>query len=220
MAEEAKVAAEAAVVVEKEVKMVPEAAVINKETERRAAVKEATDAKKALEDFKAEVAQGATKKEVAKTISDLGKKYNLDENFLEELASVVKSDTSKEIDEKIAPLTKKEREGKIDSIFKEHFAAAIAEMPEYEDVVNPNVIKTLSLDPANKDKTFSQIIEETYGNAVTGKRTIPQTKTGGGKDARPLDSVKARKDVTYFEEVMDDPKLKSEYNKAMLERGY
>lgn len=121
--------------------------------------------------------------------------------------------------EALKPLTEKERQDQIDTAFTRHFNAAMEQLPELADVVNPSVIKQLSLLPQNASKTFRQIIEETYGNAVSGRRTLEPNKPGGGKEPEPLDIDRARKDPDYFKQVMANPKLKAEYNKAMLERG-
>jgi hypothetical protein len=93
-------------------------------------------------------------------------------------------------------------------------------MPEFTSIVNPGVIKALSLLPQNASKTFPQLIEETYGNAISGKRTMQTTTPGGGKDSAPLDYTKATQDMSYYNEVMANPKLKAEYNQKMLSQGF
>ena len=92
--------------------------------------------------------------------------------------------------------------------------------PEFKAIANPEVIKSLAILPQNAKKTLSQILEETYGNAITGKRTIETTSPGGGKEPEPLDIKRAEKDIEYFKEVMADPKKKAQYNEAMLKRGF
>jgi len=91
-------------------------------------------------------------------------------------------------------------------------------MPEYENLVNREVIKVLSLDPKNANKTFAQLIEETYGKAITGKRTIETTKPGGGKEPTEIDFDKALKDTEYFKEIMSNPTLKKKYNDSISSR--
>jgi hypothetical protein len=94
----------------------------------------------------------------------------------------------------------------------------MAEMPEYSAIVNKDVIKTLSLDPANQNKTFQQLIEETYGNALGGKRTLETTTPRGGKALESVDFDRAKKDGKYLEEVLANPDTKKEYNEGLIGR--
>ena len=103
-------------------------------------------------------------------------------------------------------------------LFTEHFTKTMAEMPEYEKIVNRDVIKTLALDPRNANKTFAQIIESAYGHLITGKRTLETTKPGGGKEDTTIDFNKARSNGEYFKEIMADPELKKQYNSEIEKR--
>lgn len=181
--------------------------------------------KKSIKDLEAKISEGATKQEVSADISALSEEYpDVDKNFLTKLAATIKAQVEKDTDEKLSsrlkPLEQKEKDEKIDSVFSTHFNLAMEKMPEFKDIINRDVIKTLSLDPRNKNKTFQQIIEETYGNALTGKRTIEPTTPGGGKDPENLDFDRARIDTNYFKEVMANPRLKAEYNDKMLKKGF
>lgn len=187
--------------------------------------KDNKELRKSIKDLEARISEGATPREVSADIAALSEEYpDVDRNFLNKLASTIKSQVEKDADAKISdrlkPLEQKEKAAKIDSAFNTHFNLAMDKMPEFKQIVNPDVIKTLSLDPKNANKTFSQIIEDTYGNALTGKRTIESTIPGGGKEPAPLNFDKARKDGSYFDEVMADPQLKAEYNREMLKRGF
>lgn len=177
---------------------------------------------KQLEDS---IKAGATKAEVTADIAAISAEYpDVDVNFLNKLANAIKTQVEKEsdakIEERVKPLEAKEKAKKIDEAFQQHFKIAMDAMPEFKDIVNAEVIKTLSLDPKNANKTFSQIIEDTYGSALTGKRTVDTTIPGGGKDTEPLDFAKARKDSSYFDVVMANPRLKKEYNERMLTEGF
>lgn len=182
-------------------------------------------AEKELADLKLSIESGATRGETAADIEAFTKKYpDVDPAFVKELASAIRSETEKSLDDKYSPklnaLDKKERDAKVDAAFKAHFDLAMEKMPEMKDVVVPSVIKSLSLDPSNSKKTITQLIEEVYGNSVPGKRTAEtRIAPGGGKEPAPLDMARARKDTTYFKEIMADPKLKAEYNDRMIREG-
>lgn len=186
--------------------------------------KEVKALKQALKDLETKVSEGASKKEVSSDIAELGKKFQVDPDFLAELSTAIRNgareDALGEVESVLRPLQEKERDAAIDKVFTEHFGKAMDTMPEYKDVVNPAVIKTLSLQPSNANKTFAQLIEETYGNAISGKRTIESTVPGGGKEPESLDYERAAKDMDYFKSVMASPKLKAEYNARMLEKGF
>lgn len=176
------------------------------------------------------IKEGATKSEADAEINALAQEFDLKPEFLKKLSTVLKKGTSNnekpksdegndddsDEEDKADKGSKQTR----DSIFEEHFPKVLENMPEFEGVVNKEVIKQLSFLPGNANKTFQQIIEETYGSSLTGKRTIDATKPGGGKEPGPLDFTRARKDQKYFLEVMNDPKLKAEYNNRMLKDGF
>jgi hypothetical protein len=178
---------------------------------------------KQLKELQATIETGASKKEVSKDLKAIADEHNVDADFLQEFAQAVKAQAEAEIDDKISsklkPLEDKERNEKIDKVFNEHFSKTMESMPEYDKIVNKGVIKTLSLDPSNANKTFSQLIEMSYGHLITGKKTMEQTQARGGKDdTGSVDYMKARKDPAYFKEVMADPSLKAKYNEEMLKR--
>jgi len=202
-----------------EPRMVPEAVFLELKNDNK-------ELRKDLKEFKKLIEEDGSKGEVIDEIDSLAKEYDIKPEFLKKLAASIRKDVekeaSKEIDDKVSsklkPIEARERSEKIDKVFNEHFTAAMAEMPEYKDIVNPSVIKALSLDPANQDKTFAQLIEETYGKAVPGKRTLETTKPGGGRAPEGIDFDRAKKDGKYFESIMADPAMKKEYNDGLIDR--
>lgn len=177
---------------------------------------------KKIEDLQETIAKGAKPAEVFEDLDEIYKAFpDVDKKFID---SIVKIATAK-ADAKVDPLVKaekaKEKQAEIDSNFEKNFKIAMDILgKDFEGIVNKDAIKALTLLKSNANKKFSEIIEETYGGALTGKRTIDDTKPGGGKDPQPLDVDKARRDPKYFDEVMADPKLKAEYNAEMLKRGF
>ena len=161
--------------------------------------------------------QEATQYEQVTGVDAIADKYNLDREFMNELKSTIEND----LDAKYASKeSAKEKADKFNDAFSKQYNTALERGPEFQAIANPDVIKTLATLPQNKNKTVSQLLEETYGNALTGKRTIETTQPGGGKDPEPLDIAKAEKDINYFNEVMADPKKKAQYNEQMLRKGF
>ncbi len=178
-------------------------------------------AEKELKSLKASIEDGASKKEIADDISAIADEHNIDKGFLQKLASSIKAEAEKEMDAKLASkFESKEKQEKFDDVFSKAYEKALERAPDFKSISNPEIIKVLATQPQNSKKTISQLLEETYGNAITGKRTIETTSPGGGKDPEPLDFKRAEKDISYFKEVMADPKKKAEYNAQMLSRGF
>jgi len=200
--------------VEKQPNHIPESAFLKEKMARK-------DAEKRIKELEAKIrADDAPRSEVSEDIASIAKEFDIDPTFLDKLEKSIRSKTEKEIESKFKPMEEKERQAAIDKAFDTHYSAAIESMPEFKEVVNPAVIKALSMLPQNGNKTFTQLIEETYGNAITGKRTIVSTTPGGGKDPQPLDYQRAQRDKAYFNEIMQDPKRKAEYNNIMLHSGF
>lgn len=54
----------------------------------------------------------------------------------------------------------------VDKLFQKYFTLAMDTMPEYKSIVDPAVIKELSLKAENSNKTFQQLITETYASKL------------------------------------------------------
>ena len=202
---------------ERKENQVPESAFLKEKMARK-------ELEKKVKELEESVRNGATHREVSADIASIAKEYDIDPNFLDKLSATIRSETEskvkEELDSKFKPLEEEKRKESIEKVFNTHFNLALEKVPEFKGIVNPEVIKSLSLLPQNANKTFLQLIEETYGGAITGRRTIPQTVPAGGKESGPLDYQRAVKDPEYFKEVMADPKLKAEYNNKMLLSGF
>jgi hypothetical protein len=196
-------------------KLVPEAAFLKEKTARKQAERDLKALQKSIE-------EGATPGEVSEDIDAIADEHNIDKKFLNKLAAAIEKTAERKAEEKLAakmkPIEARERAERIEKVFGSHFDKAMAEMPEFAEVVNRDVIKTLSLDAANQNKTFSQLIEETYGSAIRGKRTLETTTPRGGKTTDKVDVAKAAQDSTYLKEIMADPELKKEYNEGLTDR--
>lgn len=200
---------------EKKENLVPESAFLGEKKGRKAAEKEVARLQKLVE-------EGGSGAEITQSIDAIGEKYDVKKEFLQELVTTIKATLKKETDDdvtaRLKPIEERDRADKVDKAFTKAFASAMEKMPEFKAIVNPDVIKAMSLDPKNAKKTFTQIIEEAYGKAVPGKRTIETTKPGGGKEPGEVDFDKAKKDTAYFAEIMADPVLKKKYNAGMTDR--
>jgi DNA anti-recombination protein RmuC len=181
-------------------------------------------AERELKELRKTIESGATKTEVSASIDSIVEKYSdVDPAFLRDLSQALTQEAETKAEqrlaEKLKPLQEREEAARIESVFSEHFQKVVEENPEYKDVVNREVIKQLSLLPQNSNKTFSQLIEETYKHAVEGKRSIDsaQARVGKESDAK-VDVQKAQRDPAYMKEVLASPELKKQYQEGLVSR--
>jgi len=160
--------------------------------------------------------QGATKSEIRADLQAIADKYDVDVDFLTELSSTIYSKAKEEAETAIKPVLEKEAKERVDKALTENINKALEVMPEYEGVVNKDVLKSLARLPENKNKTFQQLIEETYSKTVTGKRTMETSTPRGGKEL-VYDESRIN-DPEYFSEVMASPELKKKYNDSLVDR--
>jgi len=138
----------------------------------------------------------------------------------EDVASAEVDDTPevKRLAAELDGIKKKEQMAELNKRFETHYQKAMENMPEYKDVANMEVIRQLAFNPANANKTYKQLLEETYGNVLNGRRTIETTiPRGGAKDSK-LDMDRVRKDRDYRHEVLADPDLRKQYNESLTDR--
>jgi hypothetical protein len=157
--------------------------------------------------------------EVNSDLKALATEYNVDETFISKLVQTVRTATKNEIREelekdyspKIAKLEQQTQIERMEKRFEDLYTKELKQMSEYEGLVNKEVIKTLAFNPANSKKTIGQIIEDTYGNALQGRKSIESTHASRGTEApdlvNPTDEDMAKIDA--------DPKLKDEYSKEI-----
>lgn len=201
----------------KEYKVVPEAKFLEYKKENK-------EIKKELAQLKQLIAEGATTREVNDEIESLAKEHDINIDFLKKLSSTIEKDLSKKLSKVEVKEDNKEEDEKpilnVDKAFNEHFDRVMQHLPDFQGIVNKDIIKSLALDPKNGNKTLTQLIEDTYGAVLSGKKTLDTAKIGGGKEPQPLDFKRAQMDIEYRRNVVfADPDLKRQYNAQMLTRG-
>lgn len=126
----------------------------------------------------------------------------------------------KKLADRLESIEKKEKVAKMEAAFAQGLSKALENAPEYKDVVNVEVIKQMAFNPANANKTYRALLEEAYGNAISGRRTVESTTPrGGAKDAK-LDRKRAESDSAYRKEVLRDPELRKQYNEGLTDRVF
>jgi len=126
----------------------------------------------------------------------------------------------KKLAERLETIEQKEKVAKMEAGFAIGLEKALQNAPEYREVVNVSVIKALAFNPANANKTYRQLLEEAYGNAITGRRTVETTTPRGGAKDTTLDRKRAEKDAEYRREVLADPELRKQYNEGLTDRVF
>ena len=196
-------------------RVVPESVFLEEKRERKELAKE-------LKEIKAMMEKGMSQKEVSGDVKEIAEEFGLTEQAVAKLIAKVgeqtKAEYDKEIEAKLKPLQEKERSENVEKTFNEHFDKLMEAMPEFKGIASKEVIKTLSLDPKNANKTFAKILEESYGHLVVGKKTLEKTSARGGNSDAPIDYRKANNDQSYFREIMGNPELKKKYNEGLIGR--
>ncbi len=156
--------------------------------------------------------------EVNEQLRKLAEEHNVDETFLTKLVSTVRTATKSEIKEELEKdynpkLAKLEQERKLEQAEKKFdaiFSKSLKDMPEYDGVVNKEVIKALAFNPANGKKTLPQIIEEAYGSAIQGRKSIESSHPS--REAETPNIVNPTKED--WEKIEADPKAKEDWSKS------
>ncbi len=201
---------------EHEAKTVPLSALIElKKTDK--------EQKRQIRELQKRIEGGELETETATDIDALIEEFpDADPNFLKKFVKLARAEAKKEAEEevsnKLKPIRAEQTAKQLDERFEAQYAKVLENMPEYAKIANKGVIKTLTLSPSNSNKTFTQIIEESYGHLVTGKRTVDAGSARAGKnDDAEVDFKRAAKDTGYYQEIMANPVLKKKYNARMVE---
>jgi len=156
-------------------------------------------------------------RDVDADLAKIADEYGLDQAGLDKVAKAIKGQLSADMEERLRPITERDAQARREQVFNQHFNRAMENLPDLKDVVNPEVIKQLAFNPANANKTYTQLIQDAYGNMVKGRETLESTVPRGGNFDGAFDYGKAKTDPTYFEHIMSSPTLKDKYNAAMRE---
>lgn len=156
------------------------------------------------------------RKDLEKQLEDL--RGDLEED--PEVDDVEDEPEVKKLAERLESIEKKERMTKMDAAFTQGLNKALENAPEFKDIVNVDVMRALAFNPANAQKTYKQLLQEAYGNALTGRRTVETTTPRGGAKDTKLDRDRARNDTDYRREVLADPELRKQYNEGLTDRVF
>ena len=156
-------------------------------------------------------------KDVSEGVKSLAEKHNLDVSVVEDLVGAIRSEATAEFDDKLKPILEKERKAKFESAFNDMYQKAIDRNPQYKDIAKKSVIKALSLDPSNANKTFSNLMEENFGHLIEKKKSFESGSQGvNSMEETSVDFEKAQQGGEYYDKVMANPKLKEEYSAKLL----
>ena len=116
---------------------------------------------------------------------------------------------------RIAPrfkqIEEKEKAQKAEQVFETLFSKAIKENPEFS-VANKEVIKQLALNPRNANKTMPQIIEEAYGNAFTGRKTMEKDNNAAPEITNDFSQLSENE----LDELLSTPTGKKQYEDFLI----
>lgn len=192
---------------------------LEKKNEAKQLKKDLKEATESAKDDKGEVDVD----KLAEMSNKLAEKHQADPELIATIMKQAQELTRKEMQEfqsQIMPtlqeLKKEKTREEINTVFNEVFDKAIADNPEVAGIVNKDVIKTLTLNPENRNKTVSQIIEETYGKVESvGRPSTETTSDGkGSEEAVDFSKLSAEQEAKILSG--SDPALTAKYNEWTL----
>jgi len=150
----------------------------------------------------------------------LASEFNVDETFVSKLVSTVRAATKSEIKEelekdytpKFAKIDYDRQVEQAEKKFEDLYSKSLSQMPEYGGLVNKDVIKTLAFNPANSKKTLPQIIEEIYGSAVKGRKSIESTHAS--RDPEKANIVNPKDED--WDKIENDPQTRKEWSEQTM----
>lgn len=181
-------------------------------------------AEKKIADLEKSIQNGATHQEISSDIESIGDEYGVDKDFLAKLVNSIKTTVGSEFESKLKPINDEKERVRFDATFSQKLSDAMKVMPEYEKVVNPDVIKQLLLvrdangKLVNGNISLEQLIENTYVNAIGGKRVLETSSPRGRQEPTDIDNQRMNTDTAYYKEVMSNPSLKAKYNAGTADR--
>jgi len=154
------------------------------------------------------------RKALESELAELKEKKEEDET----VSNTDKDPEVKELAAKLAKIEENEKRAAQDVKLTAALNKALDNAPEYKDIANLALIKQMAMNPSNKEKTFPQLLDEAYGNAIPGKRTTETTTPRGGANDTKVDLARAASDPVYKREVLADPDLRAQYNADLPSR--
>lgn len=196
-----------------EARMVPESAFLEEKKSRKALERE-------VKTLRSQIAAGATDTEISDSVDGIAARHNLNRDALREVTQAIRNEVEAEVEarvsKRLAPIEQGARAEAIRKAFDTHFQKAMSAegMEDFKDVVNSQIIFKLTLDPENASKTIRQIIEDTYGSAIAGRKSADAGKPKGGSTSDAFDPLRLHEEG-YLDEVKANPVLKAAHSKYL-----
>jgi len=148
-------------------------------------------------------------------LDKLAEEYNLDKEGIKKLVSVIKKETAKEAEKKIAPLLaerqREQNEKNFDKVFKEKTLKKYPHLADFKDKY-----KRMVMSPDFVDMTEEQIINEYF--PAPKKDDSPETGSQGGSKGDEVVDFSKMTDEQHAK-VLKDPALRAKYYKWQDEQG-
>jgi hypothetical protein len=172
--------------------------------------------KKELKDLKK---NSSTSKSVDSSIEEIASEFDVDPSFAQKLANAIETSSMSKFEERYLAEKREmeykqkmaESESKLDKAIEQ----ALENEPHFKGIANPEVIKELARKSTDKSITVSQLLENVYGNAVTGKKTMETATPSNDRGDAQVDFTKAG-DPAVYAQIKSDPKLWKEYNEFVM----
>lgn len=214
-------------IVEKTDDHVPLKKFMEEKKARKEAEERAARAEQLAQEIEAERAHSRTRGTSNGTISDLAEKYDVSEEFIQDMLNVSyavnREAIRKEIDEEYSPrlaeidkIKSKEQQQQFDKQFNDLLNESLSDMPEFKDIIDKDDLKTWIKSGKYSKLTLPQLIEEKYGKFVApGKKSLDSGYVQSREQNVPEPSNMTDQDWVNIE---NNPELKKKWQGSLEDR--
>lgn len=140
-------------------------------------------------------------------IDDIASRWGVPAEDVKALAEAIKSDSTKEIDQKYSELLEQQKREKVDKAFNDEFEKKIAS--QYPQLAGKKEqIKALAFTKPFLNKPLDEIAQEVYGDLLP-KGKVEQARPASDKQGEVIDFQKLTDE--QLNEVMKNPEAKKKY---------
>ena len=205
--------------------VVQEPQVPAKKTEETVPMSAFLELKNELKELKKEK---GTKTEEASAIRELEEKYGdeVPKGLIKDLYKAIKDESAtqlSDITQKVLPKLEeqeakdkeaqaKNRISEVNKNLEKLWDKAIEISPEYKDVADKAVIMKLALDPENRNKTMGDLLLDTYGKFLAGKKGLETSRPGESRAAEDIDFANMDEETEKLVLSGSDKALTKKYN--------
>lgn len=142
------------------------------------------------------------------SLQRIAEKWGVEADTVKELAEAIKSESTKEVEQKFGSLVEEQRRAKIEAAFEKEFQDKVVK--EYPQLAGKREeLKALAFTPQFVKTPLNEIAQRVFGDLI-GKATLEEARPGSEKDAEVVDFSKPMTEEQRAK-VLADPEARKQY---------